>query len=105
MVIEDGILLSVSDDDLENGTFCFPDGVIVIGKLAFACCETLTELVIPGSVRKIGAYAFYKCAALSGVVISDGLERIGRRAFAGCSSLKVVNLPQSILDVELPLFN
>jgi len=39
-----------------------------IGNEAFAYCEGITNLTVPGSVISIGMYAFETCTSLTNVV-------------------------------------
>ncbi|MBQ9372485.1 MAG: leucine-rich repeat domain-containing protein [Thermoguttaceae bacterium] len=64
-----------------------PDSVKEIGDEAFSNCYSLTSVVIPESVRKIGNYAFADCFSLINVVIPEGVEEIAHGAFSGSSAL------------------
>ena len=75
--------------------------VVAIDADAFRYNETLTEVVIPGSVKSIGESAFYWCVALTNVEFSEGLESIGENAFSGCSSLKAMEIPDSVTELGL----
>lgn len=54
-VIEDGLLKEYLGSDSE---VTIPEGVTSIGEGAFACCCTLTRVVIPDSVQRIDVSAF-----------------------------------------------
>ncbi len=96
------------------------DGVKVekIGEKAFAGCDNLMSVTIPGSVTKlqegafaacpklesvtiqegmteIGAFAFWKCHSLKNVTIPNSVEAIGDRAFEGCGDLEKITLPKA----------
>ena len=60
-------LLKVTNSDLKNGEFIFPDTVVHIGDGAFAFCHGLTQVTIPGSVTHIGDAAFAHCSELTQV--------------------------------------
>lgn len=73
---------------INNGAY----SVTAIGDGAFADCEALTSVVIPGSVTIIGSNAFKGCSGLASVTIGDGVSSIGDGAFEGCVALKKVNI-------------
>ncbi|MBR6593791.1 MAG: leucine-rich repeat protein [Clostridia bacterium] len=70
-----------------------PDGVIRIGKRAFANCLGLTKVVIPDSITNIDAYAFYSCNDLEEIVVLGDNTSINASAFHGCISLENAPLP------------
>ena len=71
MKIENGKLLSVTNDDIKKGTFIIPNSVDSIGNYAFSYCTSLTSIKIPNSVTSIGNYAFYNCKNLTSITIHD----------------------------------
>ena len=70
------------------------EGITGIGENAFANCESLTEITIPGSVEKIEANAF-KDSGLTKYIIK------GRRA-SGRTSIRLVQ-PGSMSQLPLSL--
>ena len=48
-----------------------PNGVVSIGKFAFAYCTEITSVTIPNSIKSINNNAFAGCTKLSSVYISD----------------------------------
>jgi len=62
----------------------------------FEGCCSLTDIVIPGSVKIIGKGAFSGCEALTRVIISNGVVRIDKEAFCGCKQLTNVTIPSSV---------
>ena len=79
-----------------SGSYTVKPGTTVIGSEAFSDTDTLTEVVIPDSVKSIGRQAFYDCDKLVKVTLPKGLERIEGATFARCCSLKNVNIPESV---------
>ncbi len=77
-----------------------PDGREKIYEKEFFKNDTLTDAVIPGSVKTIGKRAFCGCYNLVNVEISDGVERIESHAFDGCKSLRTVTIPGSVKVIE-----
>lgn len=75
-------------DDSVSGSLEIPseiEGLPVteIGESAFEECESLTEIIIPDTVKVIGEYAFCGCISLSSVIIGGGVTSIGQGAFWG----------------------
>lgn len=64
MLLENGVLKSVNDEEIVNGIFLVPDGVVEIGKCAFCNCKSLEEIKLPESVAVIRYGAFGDCSNL-----------------------------------------
>ena len=80
-----------------------PEGLEDITDNAFAGCENLSDIVIPGSAN-IGEAAFASCTGLKTVVISDGVSWIGQGAFSGCTSLESIYIPGSVMIIDYFVF-
>lgn len=61
--------------------------LMLIGTDAFANCTSLTEIVIPDSVKDVGEKAFYGDTALVSVKMSDNVIFIPDECFKGCTAL------------------
>lgn len=81
-------------DVIINGT------VEHIGEHAFDSCKALKEMVLPITVNYIGSYAFYDCNSMSSINIPDGIEKILSHTFYGCASLGSIEVPNSVIAVE-----
>lgn len=68
MVIEDGVLVKYIGSEKEVE---IPDNVTVIGESAFADCDSIESIFVPGSVKKIEDYAFYGCRNLVNVDMEE----------------------------------
>lgn len=79
-----------------SGSYTVKPGTIVIAEDGLTYIDTLTEVILPDSMKYIGKSAFEGCENLKRVVIPKDLERIEERAFAFCSSLGSVNIPNSV---------
>ena len=80
-------------------TVTISDGVTSIGDGAFAGCQLLKSIEIPGSVQSIGEYAFNNCSDLTSITIPDGLKSIEEGTFSGCRSLTQVEIPNSVTSI------
>ena len=82
------------------------DGIPVtsIGDSAFSGCNSLTSIVVPGSVKDIGENAFSKCISLKEAILEEGIETIGIRAFSECKGLEKASLPSSLKSIGIYAF-
>lgn len=80
----------------------FPTDIEVIGKNAFSN-STITELILPASVKKIEEGAFYGCSNLEKVTLNEGLETIGKNAFSE-TGIKEIIVPKSVKTLEAGAF-
>ena len=69
-----------------------------INASAFACCDSLTSVVIGDSVTSIGHHAFSSCS-LTSIEIPDSVTSIGDYAFCGCRSLTSIVIPNSVTSI------
>lgn len=72
-----------------GGSVSIPDGVVSIGKAAFAE-SAVTSVTIPNSVTSIGYDAFWGCENLTSVSVGNSVTRVGAYAFdpEGCENLQ-----------------
>lgn len=102
---KDGVLFDKSGRELvafpsgKSGKYSIPDGTEQIGDYAFYCCDQVTEIEIPQSVKVLEEGAFGDCSKLSKVNIPDGLEEIGDFAFSYDYQLPYVVIPASVKRV------
>lgn len=75
-----------------------PDTLKEIGTYAFRG-SAITAVTIPASVGRVGAYAFYECKALQSVTFQGTDTAIGEYAFADCAALTTLRLPTAITDL------
>ena len=84
-----------------DGHYTVPDGVRVVGDMAFFAMNDLTQVTLPASVEEIGYSAFGYCEALTYVdARPSALRRVGYCAFLACSSLSEVALPDTVTEIE-----
>lgn len=96
MPVVDGVLTQVSDADLKDGVFHFPDGVKVIGREAFCNCRGLQNIILPEGIKTIGMQAFSGCTGLQSIILPKGVKTTGVSAFARCTSLQSITLPEGL---------
>lgn len=105
-ISQDGtILISVQNEDLEEGTVQIPASVTTIGDGAFEDCCELSKLVIHGGVTTIGTYAFRNCLGLTELVILGGVVTIGDHAFRGCCGLIKLVLSYGLKIIGMSAFD
>ncbi|MFH6936369.1 leucine-rich repeat domain-containing protein [Flavobacterium sp. FlaQc-30] len=101
-----GVLFNKKQDTLiaypngKKGKYTIPNGTVVIGNSAFACC-TINSIYIPKTVKIIKGDAFRYCHNLNKLKIPDSVEEIGVLSFANCNSLERIKLGNSISDVNM----
>ena len=109
-----------------DASYKIPDGVTSVGQGAFAFCEKLLSISIPGTVTDIGQDAFYstgiksvtlpvslrtigrsafQCSALQSVVIPEGVTSLGDGVFAGCPDLRSATIPGTVSAIPASCFS
>lgn len=76
-----------------------PEGVTLIGDLAFKNCKSLKKVTLPQSLKTICRYAF-EDAGINTLIVPDNVTEIGRGAFQNCVSLRSVTWGNGL--TELP---
>lgn len=71
-------------------TFAIPEGVAIIGEMAFRGKKHLKSIVIPSTVSEIEQDAFYDCDELDNVYIPESVREVKAYAFAECDKLKKI---------------
>ena len=72
-------------------------GVTTVGKNAFDCCRSLTEVELPETLAAIGADAFD--GKMSEIVLPSSLRVIGNDAFSGCNELSGIAIPNGVTEI------
>lgn len=106
-VIEDGItyipfLMFAEGASLTE--VVLPDTLREIGQSAFMN-TALEKIDIPESVRYIGDNAFYSCGRLTTLDIPEGVEEIGSSAFSACKELSEVSFPSTLYSIGEAAFS
>ena len=71
-------------------SFTIPEGVEIIGEMAFRGKKALKNVIIANSVKEIEHDAFYDCGELYNVYVPAGVKVVRSYAFAECDKLKKV---------------
>ena len=74
----------------QEASFTIPEGVEIIGEMAFRSKKTLKNIIIANSVKEIEHDAFYDCDELDNVYVPAGVKVVKSYAFAECDKLKKV---------------
>ena len=92
-------LISVSGTTLTDvdtslaGKFVISSSIAEIGTFAARDCNSLTELIIPGSVETIGHCSFMSCYGIKSITLNSGLKTIAYGAFwfTGITNITIPN--------------
>ncbi len=71
-------------------SFAIPEGVEVIGEMAFRGKKHLKNIIIPSTVKTIEHDAFYDCDELDNVYVPASVKELKSYAFAECDKLKQI---------------
>lgn len=74
----------------QNESFVVPEGVEVIGEMAFRRKKNLKSVVLPAGLQKISRDAFYDCDRLDNVYIPASVTEVNGYSFAECDGLRTV---------------
>ena len=74
----------------QETSFTIPEGVEIIGEMAFRGKKALKNVIIANSVKEIEHDAFYDCDELDNVYVPAGVKVIKSYAFAECDKLKKI---------------
>lgn len=105
--------------NIEQSIFEVRNGTTVISDYAFARArksgdadsdnsDSLSNVILPDSLKSIGDLAFFNCKQLKSISIPASVEHIGQYAFAGCSSLNAIHVDPNnpfFTDLDGVLFN
>ena len=81
-----------------------PDTVKKIGINIFKDCKNLTKVTFPTGIETIPERTFYNCDNLTTVNIPDTVKTISAKAFYNCSYLNTVNISNSVEVIENKAF-
>ncbi len=82
------------------------DGMPVTGMGAcFQYNDTVTEVVVPESVKNLSKFTFVSCPQLRRVEFQGGIETLPNQTFDGCAQLTEVILPPTLKELGSYVFN
>lgn len=73
-----------------DASFTIPEGVEIIGEMAFRGKKQLAHVIIPSTVKEIEHDAFYDCDELDNIYVPASVKAIKAYAFAECDKLKKI---------------
>ena len=73
-----------------DASFTIPEGVEIIGEMAFRGKKQLAHVIIPSTVKEIEHDAFYDCDELDNIYVPASVKAIRAYAFAECDKLKKI---------------
>jgi len=79
-------------------------GITTVGPYAFAGCDKLVSVEIPGTVTRILYNAFENCTSLTSVTIPTGVASIEEYAFYNCAGLTSVAIPDTVTSIGVNAF-
>ncbi|MCH5328478.1 MAG: leucine-rich repeat protein [Coprobacter sp.] len=77
-----------------------PESLKIIRNFAFGYSSQLQECIIPDNVSVITQNAFYRCISLSYVKLPAKLNTLESSVFYGCESLEEITIPSSVVSIE-----
>lgn len=92
-------LVRVSNNDIKDGHFNFPEGVNVIAENAFKYCTKLTTITLPQGIIEIEKDAFHGCTNLRTITLQHGLRNIGERVFYHCHNLSAITIAHGVREI------
>lgn len=82
------------------------ENTVLLIEGAFAGCDKLKSITIPGYVKVVAPYTFAECEILETVVFEEGVEYVGDHAFEGCGRLLNVKFPNSLKGLgDVPFYH
>ena len=94
-----GVLYTKAEEPVR--TVDIESGVSAIDKYQYFSYGYLEKVTVPSSVQSIGFSAFDGCVSLKDVQLSEGLVTLDNRSFAKCKSLTSIEIPDSVLTIEM----
>lgn len=71
-------------------SFTIPEGVTIVGEMAFRGKKQLKNVIIASTVREIEHDAFYDCDELDNVYVPASVKEVRSYAFAECDKLRKI---------------
>lgn len=100
---DDGDIIMLWDDLLDNEYFVLEQGVLNKGANHSEFQSFTGELIVPDDVLEIGNSAFYNCS-INSIILSDSVEIINDNAFYSCDNLSSIIIPNSVTKIGSQAF-
>ena len=101
----DGKMLMTYPAGKSGTSYTVLDGTEVIANNAFDRARSLTEIVLPSSLKEVQTAAFRECNALQQMLFPWGVTRIGNSAMDNCNTMIEVVLPSTLNFIGYNAFN
>lgn len=89
--------------DLETVTM--PESLKCIAKGAFEDCSWIQDLQFMSGLRYVGPFAFRGCSSLLRATFADGVENLGTNVFESCWRMQSVRLPFTVTNIGVNAFS
>ena len=89
--------------DLETVTM--PESLKCIASGAFEDCSWIQDLQFMSGLRHVGPVAFRGCSSLLRAMFADGVENLGTNVFEQCWQMKSVRLPFTVTNIGVRAFS
>lgn len=78
----------------KRGTISLPENTKHLAQLAFAYCQSITDVILPEGLSSIGYWAFIFASHLNNIVIPSTVSFIGNGPFGGCTALNSLTIAE-----------
>lgn len=79
------------------------EGIECLGDSCFACCDKLTSVTLPDTLKKIKHDAFENCG-ITEIILPDSVIEFGYGCFEKCDDLKYAKLPKNLETIPPHIF-
>ena len=103
MEIKANRLNKVTNEDIINGIFIFPQYITEIGYECFSGVDDLREIIIPPKITHVFDNAFMNCKNLNFCEFQNPYTILENGTFHGCLHLNNVELPTKLKTISCRL--
>lgn len=82
----------------KDSVFILKEGVVQLGRNAFACNTYTKKLILPNTLKDIGDRAFFNMSSLREIILQDSIEKIGISAIS--KTIRKLTLGSRIQEVN-----
>ncbi len=73
--------------------------VTTLGRNCFLHADTITTVILPGTLERIEYCAFSGCRNLRGIFLPEGITEIGSDVFVDCTALEAICIPSTVENI------